>query len=106
MAWLLLIVAGLLEIIWAVTLKRTEGFTRLGPSLVTITAMIASFYLLSHSMRTLPAGTAYAIWVGIGAAGTALIGLFFLGEARTALRLASVALILLGVLGLRIAEGS
>lgn len=106
MAWLWLIVAGLLEIVWAVTLKRTEGFTRLGPSLVTIIAMIASFYLLSHSMRTLPTGTAYAVWVGIGAAGTALIGLLFLGEARTALRLASVALILLGVLGLRIAEGS
>jgi quaternary ammonium compound-resistance protein SugE len=104
-AWFWLIVAGLLEIVWAVTLKRTEGFTRLGPSLFTLAAMIASFYLLSRSMRTLPTGTAYAVWVGIGAAGTALIGFLFLGEPKTALRLVSLALIVLGVLGLRLAEG-
>lgn len=105
MAWLWLIVAGLLEIVWAVNLKRTGGFTRLGPSLVTLAAMIASFYLLSQAMRTLPTGTAYGVWVGIGAAGTALVGLIFLGEPRTALRLISLGLILLGVLGLRLTDG-
>ena len=105
MAWLWLIVAGLLEIVWAVTLKRTEGFTKLGPSLLTLAAMIASFYLLSQVMRTLPTGTAYAVWVGIGAAGTALIGILFLDEPKTAFRLISLALIVLGVIGLRVAEG-
>lgn len=105
MAWFWLIVAGLLEIVWAVSLKRTEGFTKLGPSLLTLAAMVASFWLLSQSLRTLPTGTAYAVWVGIGAAGTALIGILFLGEPRTAFRLVSLALILLGVIGLRVAEG-
>ncbi|HZF08916.1 MAG TPA: multidrug efflux SMR transporter [Thermoanaerobaculia bacterium] len=105
MAWLCLIVAGLLEIVWAVVLKRTEGFTRPGPSLVTLFAMLTSFYLLSRSMRTLPTGTTYAVWVGIGAAGTTLIGLLFLGEPRTAWRLISLSLILLGVVGLRISAG-
>jgi quaternary ammonium compound-resistance protein SugE len=105
MAWLWLIVAGLLEIVWAVTLKKTEGFTRLGPSLITLAGMIASFYLLSQAMKTLPTGTAYAVWVGIGAAGTALIGILFLDEPRTAFRLISLALIVLGVIGLRVAEG-
>lgn len=104
MAWIYLIVAGLLEIAWAVSLKRTEGFTRLGPSLVTLGLMGLSFYLLSLALRTLPTGTGYAVWVGIGAAGTALIGILFLGEPRTALRLASLALIVLGVIGLRLAE--
>lgn len=106
MAWIYLIVAGLLEIAWAVSLKRTEGFTRLGPSLVTLALMGVSFYLLSLALRTLPTGTGYAVWVGIGAAGTALIGILFLGEPRTALRLASLALIVLGVIGLRLAEGN
>jgi quaternary ammonium compound-resistance protein SugE len=105
LAWLWLIVAGLLEIVWAVTLKRTEGFTKLGPSLITLAGMIVSFYLLSHAMKTLPTGTAYAVWVGIGAAGTALIGILFLDEPRTAIRLISLTLIVLGVIGLRVAEG-
>ncbi len=105
MAWLWLVVAGLLEIVWAVTLKRTEGFTKLGPSAVTLAGMIASFYLLSRVMQTLPTGTAYAVWVGIGAAGTALFGILFLDEPRTAFRLISLALIVLGVIGLRVAEG-
>lgn len=105
MDWIYLIVAGLLEVAWAVSLKRTEGFTRLGPSLVTLALMGVSFYLLSLALRTLPTGTGYAVWVGIGAAGTALIGILFLGEPRTALRLASLALIVLGVIGLRLAEG-
>ncbi|HEX7184115.1 MAG TPA: quaternary ammonium compound efflux SMR transporter SugE [Thermoanaerobaculia bacterium] len=104
MSWIYLIVAGLLEVAWAVSLKRTEGFTRLGPSLVTLALMGVSFYLLSLALRTLPTGTGYAVWVGIGAAGTALIGILFLGEPRTALRLASLALIVLGVIGLRLAE--
>jgi quaternary ammonium compound-resistance protein SugE len=105
LAWLWLIIAGLLEIVWAVTLKRTEGFTKLGPSLITLAGMIVSFYLLSHAMKTLPTGTAYAVWVGIGAAGTALIGILFLDEPRTAIRLISLTLIVLGVIGLRVAEG-
>lgn len=105
MAWVYLIVAGLLEIVWAVSLKRTEGFTRLGPSLFTLASMAASFYLLSLALRTLPTGTGYAVWVGIGAAGTALLGILFLGEPRSAFRLVSLGLILLGVIGLRLAEG-
>jgi quaternary ammonium compound-resistance protein SugE len=104
MAWIYLVIAGLLEIAWAVSLKRTEGFTKLGPSLFTLAAMVASFYLLSLALRTLPTGTGYAVWVGIGAAGTALFGIFFLKEPATAFRLISVGLILLGVVGLRLAE--
>ena len=75
MNWLILILAGLLEVVWAITLKQTEGFTRLVPSLVTILTMAASFYLLSVALRTLPLGTAYAVWVGIGAIGTAIAGI-------------------------------
>jgi quaternary ammonium compound-resistance protein SugE len=105
MAWVYLVIAGLLEVVWAVGLKKTEGFTRLGPSLLTLAAMVASFVLLAQALRTLPTGTAYAVWVGIGAVGTALFGLFYLGEPRTALRLVSLALIVLGVIGLRLAEG-
>lgn len=106
MAWIYLIIAGLLEVVWAVSLKRTEGFTRLGPSLFTLVAMVASFYLLSVALKTLPTGTGYAVWVGIGAVGTALFGIFFLGEPKSALRLASIALIVLGVIGLRLGGGS
>lgn len=105
MAWIYLIVAGLLEIVWAVSIKRTEGFTKLGPSLFTLAAMAASFYLLSLALRTLSTGTGYAIWVGIGAAGTAIFGIVYLKEPATAFRLISVGLILLGVIGLRMAEG-
>ncbi len=105
MAWIWLIVAGVLEVVWAVTIKKTEGFTKLGPSLFTLVAMAASFYLLSQSMRTLPTGTAYAVWVGIGAVGTAVFGLVFLDEPRTAFRILSLCLIVLGVIGLRVAEG-
>ncbi|HYH45794.1 MAG TPA: quaternary ammonium compound efflux SMR transporter SugE [Thermoanaerobaculia bacterium] len=105
MAWVYLVIAGLLEVVWAVGLKKTEGFTRLGPSLLTLAAMVASMALLAQALRTLPTGTAYAVWVGIGAVGTALFGLVYLGEPRTALRLVSLALIVLGVIGLRMAEG-
>jgi len=103
-SWIVLVVAGLFEIAWAASMKRTDGFTRLVPSLVTLALMGVSVYLLSLAMRDLPTGTSYAIWVGIGAAGTALVGIAFLGEPRSALRLASIALIVLGVIGLRLAE--
>jgi quaternary ammonium compound-resistance protein SugE len=105
MSWVYLVIAGLLEVVWAVSLKRTAGFTRLGPSLFTLAAMGASFYLLALALRTLPTGTGYAVWVGIGAVGTALVGFFFLGEPRTPLRLLSLVLIVAGVIGLRLAEG-
>lgn len=104
MPWLYLIVAGLLEVVWAASLKRTDGFTRLGPSLFTLAAMGASFYLLALALRTLPTSTGYAVWVGIGAVGTALIGIFLLKEPTSALRLVSIALIVLGVIGLRLAD--
>jgi quaternary ammonium compound-resistance protein SugE len=104
MAWVYLILAGLLEIGWAVLLKKTDGFTRPGPSAATFVLYIGSIWLLSLALRTLPTSTGYAVWVGIGAVGTALIGLLFLGEPATALRLASIALIILGVLGLHWAE--
>jgi quaternary ammonium compound-resistance protein SugE len=105
MHWVYLIVAGVLEVAWASTLKQTEGFTRLGPSVLTLSLMGASFYLLSLGMRELPTSTSYAVWVGIGAVGTALVGIFVLGEAKSALRIGSIALIVLGVVGLRLAEG-
>lgn len=104
MQWVYLVIAGLLEVAWAVTLKKTEGFTRLGPSLLTLGLMGVSFYLLSLGMRDLPASTSYAVWVGIGAAGTALVGFLFLGEAWSVLRVVSLLLIILGVIGLRLAE--
>ncbi len=104
MSWVYLIIAGLLEVAWASTLKQTQGFTRLGPSLLTLGLMGASFYLLSLGMRDLPASSSYAVWVGIGAVGTALVGIFFLDEPKSALRLISIGLIVLGVIGLRLAE--
>jgi quaternary ammonium compound-resistance protein SugE len=104
MQWVYLVIAGLLEVAWAVTLKKTEGFTRLGPSLLTLGLMGVSFYLLSLGMKDLPASTSYAVWVGIGAAGTALVGFLFLGEAWSVLRVVSLLLIILGVIGLRLAE--
>ena len=101
MTWLILIIAGLLEVVWAITLKQTEGFTRLVPSLITIATMAASFYLLSIAMRTLPLGTAYAVWVGIGAIGTALAGILLFEEAVTPLKLVSLVLVVAGIVGLR-----
>ena len=102
MQWLILILAGLLEIGWAVGLKYTDGFTRLWPSVFTLSAMLASVVLLAIAMKTLPVGTAYAVWMGIGAAGTVILGIFLFGESTSLLRLASVALILLGVAGLKL----
>ena len=104
MHWIILIVAGLFEVVWAATMKRTDGFTRLGPSLLTLAAMAVSTYLLSVALRNLPASTGYAVWVGIGAVGTALLGILFLNEPRNALRLLSIALIVAGVIGLRLAD--
>ena len=98
----MLFVAGLLEIGWAVGLKYTYGFTRLLPSVLTATCMIASFVLLAWSLRTIPVGTAYAVWTGIGAAGTAIVGMVLLGEPRTALRLCCLLLIVAGVIGLKL----
>jgi quaternary ammonium compound-resistance protein SugE len=103
MQWFILVLAGLLEVVWAVGLKYTEGFTRLTPSIITGVAMVASVLLLGLAMRTLPLGTAYAIWVGIGAAGTVIAGIFLFDEPTTLLRLGSVALIGLGVVGLKLA---
>lgn len=102
MAWVLLVVAGLLEVGWAIGLKYTEGFTRLWPTVGTVTAMVLSVALLGVAMRTLPVGTAYAVWTGIGAVGTVILGIVLFGEPATAARLACVALIVSGIVGLKI----
>ncbi|MDP3538475.1 MAG: quaternary ammonium compound efflux SMR transporter SugE [Azonexus sp.] len=101
-AWLVLFFAGLCEIGWAVGLKYTEGFSRLGPSAATVVAMVASVVLLGWSLKVLPLGTAYAVWTGIGAVGTAILGIFLFGESREAARLASIALIVAGIVGLKL----
>ena len=106
MAWIYLITAGLLEIGWAIGLKYTEGFSRLWPSVATICAMIVSFGLLATALKTIPVGTGYAVWTGIGAAGTAIIGMAFLGESREALRILCIVLIVAGVVGLKFASAS
>lgn len=102
MAWILLAGAGLFEIVWAAALKHTYGFTRLWPSLLTLAAMVVSFYMLALALRTLPIGTAYAIWTGIGTVGTAIFGMVVLGEPATAARLGCIALILCGIAGLKL----
>jgi quaternary ammonium compound-resistance protein SugE len=102
MAWLLLVFAGLLEIGWAIGLKYTKGFTELWPTVGTVTAMVASIGLLGVAMRSLPVGTAYAVWTGIGAVGTVLLGIFLFGESTAISRLICVALILGGIVGLKI----
>src|SRR5215510_3503407 len=104
MAWIYLVIAGLLEIGWAVGLKYTEGFSKQWLSVATICAMIASFGLLAAALKTIPVGTGYAVWTGIGAAGTAIIGMAFLGESREVLRIVCILLIVAGVIGLRLAS--
>ncbi|AZG09871.1 quaternary ammonium compound efflux SMR transporter SugE [Pigmentiphaga sp. H8] len=104
MAWTLLIIAGLMEVGWAIGLKYTHGFTRLWPSVGTIAAIVVSMALLGVAMRTLPVGTAYAIWVGVGAVGTAALGILLFGEAASPARLASLGLILAGIIGLKLAS--
>lgn len=101
MVWGALLVAGLFEIAWAVGLKYTEGFSRLWPSVGTLAAMAVSFGLLSHALKTLPVGTAYAIWTGIGAIGTAIVGIVLLGESASPARLLCIAMIGAGIVGLK-----
>jgi quaternary ammonium compound-resistance protein SugE len=105
MAWLILVVAGLLEIVWAIALKQSDGFSRLGPSIVGVGAAVLSFLLLTVALRQLPAGTGYAVWVGIGAVGVAIAGIILLGEAVSVARVIFLAVIITGIVGLRIVEG-
>ncbi|MGE3774753.1 MAG: quaternary ammonium compound efflux SMR transporter SugE [Gammaproteobacteria bacterium] len=102
MAWVILVIAGLFEIGWAVGLKYTEGFTRLWPTVGTVSAMIVSLWLLGIAMKSLPVGTAYSVWVGVGAVGTVVLGILLFGEPANAARLASVSLIVGGIVGLKL----
>ncbi len=104
MAWILLFAAGLFEIVWAYTMKESAGFTRLWPSVITLAAMLASVVLLSMAMRTLPLGTAYTVWTGIGAVGAFTVGILVLGEAATPLRIGAAALIVSGLVLLKLSE--
>jgi len=105
MPWVILAVAGLLEVAWALLLKQSEGFTRPLPTVGFVVAMLLSMGLLSYALKSLPVGTAYAVWTGIGAAGTAILGMVWLGEPRDLLRLGSLLLLLVGIVGLKITSG-
>ena len=105
-AWIILIVAGLLEVGWAIGLKYTEGFTRAWPTVGTVLAMVLSVGLLGVAMKSLPVGTAYSVWVGVGAVGTVVLGIVLFGEPATVARLVSVALIVAGIVGLKLATPS
>ena len=105
MAWLILIGAGLLEIVWATALKDAEGFTRLWPSVIGIVFSLVSFVMLAVALKDLPVGTAYAVWVGIGVTGVAVAGVLAFGESASPVRLGFIAMIVIGVVGLRIVEG-
>ncbi|MEV5983449.1 SMR family transporter [Streptomyces sp. NPDC052051] len=105
MAWILLVVAGVLEVAWSIGLKYTDGFTRPWPSLFTGASIVASMLLLSYAAKSLPIGTAYGVWVGIGAAGAAVLGMVILGEPATAARIFFVALLLVAVVGLKMTSG-
>jgi len=102
MAWIYLFIAGLFEIGWAIGLKYTDGFTKLWPSVIIITTMILSFYFLSSAVKTIPIGTAYAIWTGIGAVGTAILGIILFGESKEIIRIMFIMLIVIGIVGLKI----
>jgi quaternary ammonium compound-resistance protein SugE len=102
MSWIYLFIAGLFEIGWAVGLKYTEGFTKLWPSVVTIIGMILSFYFLATAVKSIPIGTAYAIWTGIGAVGTAILGIILFGESKEIIRIFFIILIVIGIVGLKI----
>jgi len=104
MVWLVLILAGLLEVGWAIGLKYTEGFTRLWPTVGTVGSMIISIALLGIAMKSLPVGTAYAIWVGVGAVGTAILGIVLFGDSANIWRLLSLGLIVAGIIGLKLAS--
>ncbi len=106
MPWIYLTLAGLLEVVWAIGLKYTEGFTRLWPSVITAWAMIASIVLLGMAVKSLPIGTAYAIWTGIGAVGAVILGIVLFGDSASPLRLACVGLVVLGMLGLKLTGGA
>jgi len=103
MNWIILVTAGLFEIVWAIGLKYTDGFTKPWPTVGTILAMVISVILLGVAMKTLPVGTAYAVWVGVGAVGTAILGIILFGESANMARLLSLALIVMGVIGLKLA---
>jgi quaternary ammonium compound-resistance protein SugE len=102
MAWLWLTLAGLLEVVWAIGLKYTDGFVRLVPSVITVAAMIGSVYFLALAVRTIPIGTGYAVWTGIGVVGVAILGMILFGEPKTLLRLGSIFLIVIGIAGLKL----
>ncbi|MGV1682493.1 quaternary ammonium compound efflux SMR transporter SugE [Sphingopyxis sp. NJF-3] len=104
MAWIYLVIAGLLEVVWAFSMKQSDGFSKLGPSVVTIVAMTASFALLALSMKALPLGTAYTIWTGIGAVGAFLVGIWVLGEAASAMRIAAALLIVAGLVLMKLSS--
>lgn len=106
MAWVYLVVAGFFECGWAIGLKYTEGFTKLTPSLLTVSAMAVSFWLLSTAMKTIPVGTAYAVWTGIGAIGVAIMGMLLFGESRDIMRVVCLLLIISGIVGLKLASSS
>jgi quaternary ammonium compound-resistance protein SugE len=106
MSWVILFVAGLFEIGWAIGLKYTDGFTRLWPSVGTAAAMLASIFLLGMAMRDLPVGTAYAVWTGIGAVGTAILGIYLFGDSASIARLACLAMIAAGIVGLKVVSSS
>ena len=105
MAWLIVIVAGAFEVVWAISLKYTEGFTRFWPSAWTLAAMVASVGLLGLAMKELPVGTAYAVWTGVGAVGTAILGIYLLGDPASPARLACLAMIACGIVGLKFVSG-
>jgi quaternary ammonium compound-resistance protein SugE len=106
MAWICLVLAGLLEIVWAIGLKYTDGFTRVLPSAMTVAAMIASVYFLALAVRSIPIGTGYAVWTGIGAVGVAILGMVLFDEPRTLLRIGSILLIVAGIAGLKLVTPS
>ena len=102
MAWIYIVIAGLLEVAWAIGLKQSAGFTKLWPTVWTVIGMIASFVVLAQGVKTLPVGTGYAVWTGIGAVGTAVLGMVIFHESRDPLRLACLALIIIGIVGLKL----
>jgi quaternary ammonium compound-resistance protein SugE len=106
MAWLILFIAGLFEVAWAIGLKYSEGFTKLWPSVFTIVSIVISMGLLALSLKQLPVGTAYAVWTGIGAVGTAILGIILFGESKELIRIFFILLIVAGIVGLRIFSGS
>lgn len=105
MPWVILAIAGLLEVVWALMLKQSEGFTKTVPTVIFLISLFLSMFLLSQALKSLPVGTAYAVWTGIGAAGTAVLGMIFLGESREMLKLLSLVMIVGGIIGLRLTGG-